>query len=139
MEAWLEEFLQVWESSIDDLAQILLAAFERDPSQRGKWDLDTLRQLQQGGVAMMRAEYHGQGAEVREAYLQSVIPGLADQGVSLADTCATTIVVAMRIYPLIVSRVSPEHRERVGDHLCHCYGRFMHDEVRIGLELGAKA
>lgn len=135
MEPWFEELLKVWRDSIDDLAQELLDAYERDPSQRGKWDLETLRQLNQGGIALIPAEYAGNGTEMREAYLESVLPGMFAAGSSLPVTCASTIEMAMRTYPLLMARMTPENREKASDFLCRTWGRYTFDLIRVGLNV----
>jgi hypothetical protein len=136
MEPWAAELLSVWDKNNDDVAKELLDAMERDPTQQGKYSLEDMRQFMRGGLAIFEAELGGRGAELREAYLQSIMPGvLHHQGTPLGVAAAVTLVVAVRSYPLLLERMSPENRAKAGDFFCSAYQKYMTDFIRVGLEV----
>jgi hypothetical protein len=135
MEPWAAELLKVWEENIDVIAEHLQAGFERDPTQVGKYSLEDTRQMMRGGIAILESELSGTGAEMREGYLQSILPGLHEKGLKPESSAAVTLLAAMRIYHLVLLRISSEHREKAGDFLWSTYGKYMSDLVRVWFEL----
>jgi hypothetical protein len=140
MQAWAQEFVEVWKKNNRFIAESVLRAINENPNISGKYRLEDMEQLFLGAVAMMEEELTGRGSEIRDTYINSAIPGILnqDQGETLSSLVHQVTFNCTLVYTLLIPMLSAEHREQAGKYLMWWYANLNRDIVKIGLEVGAK-
>ncbi len=135
MEAWASEFVSVWQASNTRLAELVVAAIEQNPSITQKYQVTDFEQIMLGALAMIREELSGSSRDARDAYMQTVFPGLLAQGEPLAAIVNQVTLNAVIVYNELIPRISKENRDRAGQFLMWWYAAFNGEIVTVGLEV----
>lgn len=139
MEAWATEVLSLWTSNRGRIAEIWLDAVSKNPYLPMKtYTIDDMLQMADGMSAMMAEELQGQGSDIRDMFMNSVIPGILAQGQPLSATVGQITMNGILLYSFLVPLASEENRPHVGSFLLKFYIRMNQDIVKIGLDAGAK-
>jgi hypothetical protein len=140
MEAWASEFLEVFKGRKVPVAEVVLRGIQQNPDLPVKeYSVDDLVQMTDGFIAMMAESLEGRSTEIRDTYVNSVIPGILAQGQPLASFVGQITMNCVLIYNELIPYVSSEHREKAGWFLINWMVQYNSDIVRIGLEVGVKA
>jgi hypothetical protein len=138
MEAWTVEFFDLWQKNRIRIAEAVRDGVQRNPYMPVKgYTVDDLVQMVDGVTAMIREELEGGGSDVRDMYMNAVIPGLLAQGEPLSGLVGQTTMNAIVVHGLIVPQASDKNREQIGTFLTNWYSKFNLDIVRVGLDAGA--
>ena len=138
MEAWAIEFLDLWQSNRVRIAEAVRDSVQRNTFMPVKgYTVDDLLQMVDGVTAMIREELEGTGSDVRDTYMNAVIPGLLAQGEPLSGMVGQTTMNAVVVHGLIAPQASEKHRDQISTFLTNWYSKFNLDIVKVGLESGA--
>jgi hypothetical protein len=139
MEAWASEFLEVFKTRKIDVAQACLRGLQRNPEVPVKnYTLDDILQMTEGFIAMITESLNGHSSDIRDTYMDSVIPGIFAQGQPMAALVGQMTMNAVLVFNEIIPSVSATHRDEAAIWLTNWYVKFNADIVRIGLANGVK-
>ncbi len=140
MDAWAQHFVKVWQDNRVAIAEAMIAAVRSAPNMSHKdYTLEDVQQVFDGVLAMMVEKINGEGAEIRDTYMNSVVPGLLDQGNSLAGLVGQCCMNGMIIHNLLVPRAQKKYRAQISEFVINYYAALASDTVTVGLENGAKS
>ncbi len=139
MQAWAQEFVEVWKANNRRMAEAVLKAIRQNPSIAMSYTLEDLEQMFLGSLAMMQEELEGRGTDIRDTYINSVMPGIFAQGEKLSSLVHQVTFNAVLVYNLLIPEVSEANREDAGNYLMWWYANLNRDIILVGLENGVKA
>ncbi|MDC3954537.1 hypothetical protein [Polyangium jinanense] len=138
MEAWATELLEVWTRNRDVIADTMLDATSNNPYLPVKYTREDLMQIFDGARAMMAEDLGGESSELRDTYMNSVVPGLVAGGQPLSAIAGQIVINAIQLQSVLIPAMSEKHRNQAATFFRNWYCRMCMDTVRIGLEQGAK-
>lgn len=138
MEPWVADFLDVWQKNRIELGQLMLEAFTNNPYFPVKgYSLDEVLQVFDGVFAMMQEELLQQGTDVRDTYMNVVVPGLLAQGLPLTVLAGQTTMNAVLIDALLAPKAKKKHRAQITRFVANFYMKLNMDMMKIAMEEGA--
>jgi len=140
MEAWAREVVDLWRDNRVRLAEVTLQAVLQNPNMPVKaYTVEDFLQMVDGTSAMIAEELSGQGSEIRDTWLNSVIPGVLSQGQPLSGVVGQITMNALVIYNQLVPRASEENRAKISTFIINWFAKFNTDLVKVGLEFGVQS
>lgn len=138
MEPWMAEFFAVWQKHRIEIAQLMLEAIETNPLVPVKgYSLDDALQIFDGVFAMMQEELTQAGTDVRDTYMNVVIPGLLAQGQPLAALVGQATMNAVLIDAFLTPKAKKKYRTEISRYIAKFYMKLNMDMTTIALEAGA--
>ncbi|MRG94792.1 hypothetical protein [Polyangium spumosum] len=135
MESWAAEVVELWKKNRIPLAERTLQALQQNPHVPVKsYTFEDFIQMVDGTGAMIAEELEARGSDVRDTWLNSVVPGILSQGQPLSALVGQVTMNAIVIYNLLVPLASEEHRAKIGSFIQNWYAKFNTDLVAVGLE-----
>ena len=139
MDAWEQHFVELWQTKRDVIAQAILNAAQRNPYLPVKeYQLDDVHQFFDGTLAMMRERLAGEGNDIWETYMESVIPGILSQGQPLSAFVGQVTMNAIVLHQILVPASEEEHRDKISEFLTNWFVQVNSEIVKIGIAIGAK-
>lgn len=137
MEAWVDELICVWQNNRVEIAQLMLEAVETNPWIPVKgYRIEDVLQIFDGVLAMMQEELLQTGTEVRDTYMNVVIPGLLAQGQPLDALVGQATMNAVLINALISSKAKEQYRSHIARYVATFYARLNTEMMKIAKEAG---
>ncbi|MDI1477093.1 hypothetical protein [Polyangium sp. y55x31] len=134
MEPWAREFLDAYTAAIPDAAQALLDSLNKDPTRKGQYKLDDMAQVLQGGLAMAR-EYLEQGTtEIRDTYVNTVIPGMIAQGETPEMVVSQSYFAGIIQTVSIFAKIRPEFRREATEFWAWWGMQYMREQYKVAVE-----
>ncbi len=136
MEPWAREFLDVWAEKLPEIAE----GTWRDANRMwvAKYRTEDIAQMIHGGHAMMTEWFAGSTSEMRDDYLQTIIPGLVAQGESAAAIAAIDCAGILRILATVLPHMKPENRAQAMEAFIEWQSLMLQDMIRTGIEASNK-
>ncbi len=139
MEAWAQHFVELWQANRVHIAQGILEGIRRNPYLPVKeYSLDDIHQIFDGTLAMMTERLSGQGNDIWDTYMMSVIPGILAQGQPLSALVGQITMNAIVTHQLLVPMANDEYRDKISEFITNWYVHVNSETVKIGLESGCK-
>jgi hypothetical protein len=142
MEAWAKEAIDLWQTHRLDIVRAFHDGAAQNPhlppdDPVKNYSVEDTIQMVDGAGAMIAEDLEGRGTDIKDTYMNAVIPGILSQGQSLATLVGVVTMNAVLAYNLIVPKASPEHRDQIARFYVNWYVKFNLDMVKVGLEAGA--
>lgn len=139
MDAWAQHFVELWQENRVNIAQGILEGIRRNPYLPVKeYSLDDIHQMFDGALAMMMERIAGEGNDIWDTYMMSVIPGILAQGQPLSAFVGQITMNGMVLHQLLVPIAREEHRDKISEFLTNWFVHINSETVKIGLEVGCK-
>lgn len=140
MEPWVQELIELWGERKYHIAVQVMEAIKNNPYLPVRtYTISDLQQMFEGFGAMIFEPLVSNSSDIRDTFMNSVIPGILSQGQSLSGFVGQITMNAIIVYNDIVPRASEANRARIGRFLTNSYVKFNSDNVNIGLSLGCKS
>jgi len=138
MEPWAREFLDIWQARKLRIAEVVLEACQQNEDLPVRsYSLEDMVQIFEGFIAMISEALEGKSSDIRDTYMNSVIPGLLAQGQPLSGVVGQVTMNAVLVYNEIVPHASEAHRAQIATYLTNWYVKFNADIVQIGIDVGS--
>lgn len=138
MEAWARDLIDVWNNGAEELANALLESMTNDPKRGGQYKLEDMMQIVRGGNAIIGELLEHGTTEGRDAYINTVIPGIHAQGETLPMMISQTVFIQMQMFQMAIVRVKPEHRADASKFFIRWCMDFQRDIATVVLEAMGK-
>jgi hypothetical protein len=140
MDAWAEHLVAVWQANRVAIAEAIIEAIKNNPHWPVKdYSIEDVQQIFDGLLAMIVEHIKGEGKDIWDTYMNSVIPGLLSQGNPLSAMVGQVTMNGMVLHKLLVPRADEQHRAKISEFLINYYTYLNGEMVKVALENGAKA
>lgn len=137
MDAWAENLVAVWTENRVTVAETILSAIKSNPYLPVKdYSLDDIQQIFDGTLAMMAERMSGQGNEIWDTYMETVIPGLLFQGQPVSALVGQVTMNGMLLHQLLVPLAEEQHRPKISEFLINWFVNVNTEIVKIGVKCG---
>jgi hypothetical protein len=141
---WAQELMDTFKARNSEISAMIVRACEQNPDMKGRFTLSDAEQMMLGVQAMMIEELDERGNDVRDTYMNTVIPGIISQGGEANQAtmlCALVSQVtfnAVLVYNDLIPRLSAAHQDDASYFFCWWYARLNAEITQVGLAIIAR-
>ncbi|MDC0749532.1 hypothetical protein [Polyangium mundeleinium] len=95
-------------------------------------------QIFDGVRAMAEEALVGQSTELREMYMDTVLPSMFAGGQPIGALAGQVVINAMLLQSVLIPAMSAENAEKAATFFRNFYCKICMDSVRLGIEQGGK-